>query len=88
VGECGWELGPKYINILSVFHRAVEAHFKNPKFFRFLKKLKFLKVRFLGFRFFDFQVRIFAFSCQTLYIYLTSLELLLFCNAVHELFFV
>ena len=44
--------------------RAVETHFKKPRYFRFFLNLKTWKVRF--FRFFDFQVKFFTFSCQTL----------------------
>ena len=48
-------------------HRAVETHLKKPRFSGFLEKpKKSKKLGFRFFRFFDFPVRIFTFSCQTL----------------------
>src|SRR6218665_3491870 len=47
------KVGKLLQNVISILIRAVETHFKKPRFFRF-------------FRFFDFQVRFFTFSCQTL----------------------
>src|SRR6218665_723780 len=53
------------MNPTSISDRAVETSFKKPRLFRLLKKTK--KPKMLGFLvFFYFQVRICAFSCQTL----------------------
>jgi len=51
----------------SICIRAVETHVKKPRFLGFFKNLTNLKSYVFRFiRFFDFQVRFFTFSCQTL----------------------